>query len=272
LQEQFTAGVESVIAEYSLPWIVKRLGNRSEYWFRPTPPKNGGEAHAAVDPELDRYMHLYALNRGILMTPFHNMALISPRNHPSGCGLPHEGFPGSCGKPPRAFLDVLGQAGALFGWLSGKFVGVPIPLIGFALAGLAVIYLIYKWKFSIPAVLLAMTLVLSPEGDRFLVLVVAVLVGISFIAGMEWFRSKWIQSALIGCILISIFQMAGYGLNEVLGSIPVLHRNTFDVADYVEKNVPESSRYLFVAGQAEAEWFPYILKRRPFISKCLQTI
>lgn len=78
LQERFTAGVESVIAEFNLPWIVKRLGNRSEYWFRPVPPKNGGEAHAAVDPELDRYMHLYALNRGILMTPFHNMALISP--------------------------------------------------------------------------------------------------------------------------------------------------------------------------------------------------
>jgi len=78
LQEQFTAGVEGVIKEFELPWIVKRLGNRSEYWFRPTPPKNGGEAHAAVDPELDRYMHLFALNRGILMTPFHNMALISP--------------------------------------------------------------------------------------------------------------------------------------------------------------------------------------------------
>ena len=77
LQERFTEGVESVIKEFDLPWIVKRLGNRSEYWFRPTPPKNGGEAHAAVDPELDRYMHLFALNRGILMTPFHNMALIS---------------------------------------------------------------------------------------------------------------------------------------------------------------------------------------------------
>ena len=77
LQERFTEGVESVIREFDLPWIVKRLGNRSEYWFRPTPPKNGGEAHAAVDPELDRYMHLFALNRGILMTPFHNMALIS---------------------------------------------------------------------------------------------------------------------------------------------------------------------------------------------------
>lgn len=78
LQERFTEGVESVIREFNLPWIVKRLGNRSEYWFRPTPPKNGGEAHAAIDPELDRYMHLFALNRGILMTPFHNMALISP--------------------------------------------------------------------------------------------------------------------------------------------------------------------------------------------------
>jgi glutamate-1-semialdehyde 2,1-aminomutase len=78
LQERFTAGVESVIKELNLPWIVKRLGNRSEYWFRPIPPRNGGEAFAAIDHDLDRYMHLFALNRGILMTPFHNMALISP--------------------------------------------------------------------------------------------------------------------------------------------------------------------------------------------------
>jgi glutamate-1-semialdehyde aminotransferase len=78
LQELFTNGVERVVQEYNLPWIVKRLGNRSEYWFRPKPPKNGGKAHAVVDPQLDRYMHLFALNRGIRMTPFHNMALISP--------------------------------------------------------------------------------------------------------------------------------------------------------------------------------------------------
>jgi glutamate-1-semialdehyde 2,1-aminomutase len=78
LQECFTEGVESVIREFELPWVVKRLGNRSEYWFHPTAPRNGGEAYAAIDHELDRYMHLFALNRGILMTPFHNMALISP--------------------------------------------------------------------------------------------------------------------------------------------------------------------------------------------------
>ncbi|USG66640.1 aspartate aminotransferase family protein [Brevibacillus ruminantium] len=77
LAKRFAEGVESVIEEKRLPWIVKRLGCRTEYWFRETPPRNGGEAAAAVDFELDRYMHLYALNRGILMTPFHNMALIS---------------------------------------------------------------------------------------------------------------------------------------------------------------------------------------------------
>lgn len=78
LAQRFEQGVLEVIEEYELPWIVKRLGCRAEYWFRPVPPRNGGEAAAAVDFELDQYMHLFALNRGILMTPFHNMALISP--------------------------------------------------------------------------------------------------------------------------------------------------------------------------------------------------
>jgi glutamate-1-semialdehyde 2,1-aminomutase len=78
LAERFEQGVVAVIEEHQLPWIVKRLGCRAEYWFRPTPPRNGSEAAAAVDFELDQYMHLFALNRGILMTPFHNMALISP--------------------------------------------------------------------------------------------------------------------------------------------------------------------------------------------------
>ncbi len=78
LAERFEAGVNTVIAEFGLPWHVNRLGCRAEYWFRPTAPRNGAEAAAAIDAELDRYMHLATLNRGILMTPFHNMALISP--------------------------------------------------------------------------------------------------------------------------------------------------------------------------------------------------
>jgi glutamate-1-semialdehyde 2,1-aminomutase len=77
LADRYEKGVVETIREYDLPWIVKRLGFRVEYWFREKPPRNGGEANAAVDSELDRFMHLWALNRGILMTPFHNMALIT---------------------------------------------------------------------------------------------------------------------------------------------------------------------------------------------------
>jgi len=78
LAERWERGVAQVIAELGLPWIVQRLGCRAEYWFRATAPRNGGAAAAAVDPLLDHYMHLAALNRGILLTPFHNMALIAP--------------------------------------------------------------------------------------------------------------------------------------------------------------------------------------------------
>jgi glutamate-1-semialdehyde 2,1-aminomutase len=77
LADRYEAGVLGVIKEFELPWIVKRLGFRVEYWFRQVPPRNGGEANSAVDTDLDRYMHLWALNNGILMTPFHNMALIA---------------------------------------------------------------------------------------------------------------------------------------------------------------------------------------------------
>jgi glutamate-1-semialdehyde aminotransferase len=57
---------------------VTRLGCRAEYQFRATPPRNGAEAVAAMDFPLERFLHLHALNRGVLMTPFHNMALMSP--------------------------------------------------------------------------------------------------------------------------------------------------------------------------------------------------
>jgi glutamate-1-semialdehyde 2,1-aminomutase len=79
LGERFAAGVAGVIRETGLPWHVTRLGCRAEYWYSPRPPKNGGEAAAAIDHELDRYMHLAALNRGILVTPFHCMQLMAPQ-------------------------------------------------------------------------------------------------------------------------------------------------------------------------------------------------
>jgi glutamate-1-semialdehyde 2,1-aminomutase len=78
LAERFETQVSRTIAEHSLPWSVTRLGCRVEYMFQPTPPTSGGEAAAALDQDLDALLHLYMLNRGVLLTPFHMMALMSP--------------------------------------------------------------------------------------------------------------------------------------------------------------------------------------------------
>jgi len=81
LAQRWTGGVAQAIADGDLPWHVTRLGCRAEYMFG-AEPKNGRQAHDAMDFELERFMHLYAMNRGILLTPFHNMALMSPQTEP----------------------------------------------------------------------------------------------------------------------------------------------------------------------------------------------
>ena len=61
-----------------MPWSVSQLGARAEYRFASPAPRTGTESAAAGDEELDEYLHLYLLNRGVLITPFHNMALMCP--------------------------------------------------------------------------------------------------------------------------------------------------------------------------------------------------
>jgi len=82
LGERFEQGVQGVIESRDLPWHVVRLGCRVEYLFRPERARTGTEAAAGQDDELDAFIHLFLLNRGILMTPFHNMALMSPATTP----------------------------------------------------------------------------------------------------------------------------------------------------------------------------------------------
>lgn len=77
LATRWTEGVGAGYERHGLTWHVQQLGCRAEYWFCP-PPVNGAQAAAAIDGELDAFMHLFAMNRGILLTPFHNMALLSP--------------------------------------------------------------------------------------------------------------------------------------------------------------------------------------------------
>ena len=77
LATRWSTGVQAIIDQHDLPWTVQQLGCRAEYWFSEH-PQNGAQAAASVNDGLESFMHLYALNRGILLTPFHNMALMTP--------------------------------------------------------------------------------------------------------------------------------------------------------------------------------------------------
>ncbi|MGA8044691.1 MAG: transaminase [Dermatophilaceae bacterium] len=78
LATEFTAGVQATFDELDVPWTIAQLGARAEYRFVRPAPVNGEDSAAAADGDLDAYMHLAMCNRGILMTPFHNMALMCP--------------------------------------------------------------------------------------------------------------------------------------------------------------------------------------------------
>ncbi|MFJ9725079.1 transaminase [Streptomyces sp. NPDC101209] len=78
LSERFEAGVRAGIDAHGLPWTVSRLGARTEYRFASPAPRTGTESAAAADAVLEDFLHLYLANRGILLTPFHNMALMCP--------------------------------------------------------------------------------------------------------------------------------------------------------------------------------------------------
>ncbi len=78
LATRFREGVEATLAEHDVPWTIAQLGARAEYRFVSPAPRNGTESAAAHDDDLEEYLHLYMSNRGVLMTPFHNMALMCP--------------------------------------------------------------------------------------------------------------------------------------------------------------------------------------------------
>jgi glutamate-1-semialdehyde 2,1-aminomutase len=95
---RFTAGVQQIIDTHELPWSVSQLGARTEYRFTSPPPVNGTESNAAGDGELDDYLHVYLANREVLLTPFHNMALMCPATSAADVDRHHEIFADAVGE------------------------------------------------------------------------------------------------------------------------------------------------------------------------------
>jgi glutamate-1-semialdehyde 2,1-aminomutase len=94
----FADGVHTVIDRYALPWSVSQVGARVEYRFAAPAPRTGGASAAVADAELEDFLHAYLLNRGILLTPFHNMALMCPETTLDDVARHHEVFAAALGE------------------------------------------------------------------------------------------------------------------------------------------------------------------------------
>ncbi|MFL6179110.1 MAG: transaminase [Actinomycetes bacterium] len=92
LATRFTEGVQATLDKADVPWSISQLGARAEYRFARPAPTNGTMSNVAGDDDLDEYLHLYTVNRGILMTPFHNMALMCPSTTEADVDLHTEVF------------------------------------------------------------------------------------------------------------------------------------------------------------------------------------
>ena len=98
LAQQLADGLREAIAQHRLPWCVTQVGARCEFQFGALAPRNGSEAEAMFDAELEQTVHLYLLNRGVLITPFHNMMLVCPQTNSTDVA-----------RLLRAFDDCLGE-------------------------------------------------------------------------------------------------------------------------------------------------------------------
>jgi hypothetical protein len=167
------------------------------------------------------------------------------------------------------FIAILLDPKLLPNWFFGKFaILMSLPFV-FIIVGIGLVHFLFNRKFGIPLLLFLSAMMLSGEGDRFVALLGSILFGVGILVLSKWYMPNkgLLGLGLLGFIGVVIFQMINAGFQEIKTSNPSLRQNAFDVARYVQENTPLHSRYLFVTGQSEAEWFPYILKREPLVSK-----
>lgn len=167
-----------------------------------------------------------------------------------------------------AFVEVLGRPNAISSWFLGKISVLTSLPLAFLLIVCGLVYLIFKRRFAVPLALFFFALLLSGEGDRFIAVLGAILFGFGGMA-LTSLRNIGNVSRPLSVLFVAsaVFQVLFIGFQEFRRTSPLLNEYAFKTAQYVQSNTPESARYLFVTGQAEAEWFPYLLKREPFVSK-----
>ena len=114
LAERLAEGLNACIVRRRLPWSIVSVGARTELTFAPAPAVTARQSLAAADPLLERTIHLYLLNRGVLITPFHNMMLVSPATTEDQVQQLLRAFEECCEELWEARLDSTSRPGFYF--------------------------------------------------------------------------------------------------------------------------------------------------------------
>ena len=167
-----------------------------------------------------------------------------------------------------AVLGLLQSPNNWLAWMAAKISTlVTFPLTYLAM-GLGLIQLMVTRQYTVPLLMAISLLVLPSEGARFIVVLIAILVGASLLNSKLWSgRAAPLRYVFGGLTALALVIEGVNGIRAIDTTGPGLDPSAFQVAEYVQKHTPAESRYLFVTGQTEAEWFPYLLKRNPLVSK-----
>ncbi len=167
-----------------------------------------------------------------------------------------------------SFLGALAQPPALAAWLAGNLgVITAVPfLVVFVAFGFA--YLVAAREFTLPLLFLLSIIVLSPEGDRFIIVLAALLAGASGRVAEAWLPSlRWavpVSQALLGMVVLYGMLL---GFRSIQNTRPQLQDGAVQLGDFVQRRTPAQTRFLLLAAPSEAEWFPFLLQRQPLASK-----
>jgi glutamate-1-semialdehyde 2,1-aminomutase len=78
LADALAGGARASIARAGLPWYVAHSGARVETMYAAPAPRNAADVAGGRNNLLEALLHVYFLNRGIVITPFHSMMLMCP--------------------------------------------------------------------------------------------------------------------------------------------------------------------------------------------------
>jgi len=166
-----------------------------------------------------------------------------------------------------SFMNIFRQPEIISGLFYSKIAPLSLPISSFVLVNLGVVYVIISRKLDFLLTILLSLFILTNEGTPAFILLEGILYGSGILLIIKAIRNKiWMKSLILMGYAFVNLQIIFYGCQQIMQMSPGLNTSQFDVKNYVQENFPTDVRYLAITERIDAEWFPYLLQREPFLS------